>query len=81
MLRPAIFQILSLENELMEVEIDKDKQDRSARQAKDRLREMEQDRKDLADEYVTLKTNYLTLTKSHEKEVKMTFCFAHLPLH
>jgi hypothetical protein len=30
---------------------------------------MEKDRKDLADEYVVLKTNYLALVRESEKEV------------
>jgi archaellum component FlaC len=58
-----------LENSLMEAEADRDKLSRSARNAKERLNEMEKDRKDLADEYVVLKTNYLALVRESEKEV------------
>lgn len=53
----------------MEAEADRDKLSRSARHAKERLAEMEKDRKDLADEYVVLKTNYLALVRESEKEV------------
>jgi predicted nucleic acid-binding Zn-ribbon protein len=42
---------------------------RSEQTAKDRLGELEKDRKDLADEYVTLKSNYLALNKEHGLEV------------
>lgn len=61
-----------LENSLMEAEADRDKLSRSARNAKERLNEMEKDRKDLADEYVVLKTNYLALVRESEKEVDYT---------
>lgn len=61
-------KILMLENSLMEAEADRDKLSRSARNAKERLNEMEKDRKDLADEYVVLKTNYLALVRESEKE-------------
>ena len=54
----------------MEAEAEKDKAHKSAKSCKDRLTEMEKDRKDLADEYVVLKTNYLALTNEHKKEVR-----------
>ncbi|XP_071137257.1 coiled-coil domain-containing protein 78-like [Mytilus edulis] len=63
-------KILMLENSLMEAEAERDKFTRSARNAKERLSEMEKDRKDLADEYVVLKTNYLALVRESEKESK-----------
>ena len=53
----------------MENEAERDKHKKAATYAKERLTEMEKDRKDLADEYVVLKTNYLALTKEHQKEV------------
>ncbi|XP_064605274.1 coiled-coil domain-containing protein 78-like isoform X2 [Liolophura sinensis] len=62
-------KILALENELMQAEVARDKLAKVNRNATDRLEELEQDRKDLADEYVVLKTNYLALTKEHEREV------------
>ena len=62
-----------LENSLMEAEADRDKLSRSARNAKERLNEMEKDRKDLADEYVVLKTNYLALVRESEKEVDIMY--------
>lgn len=63
-------KIIMLENNLMEAETERDKLSKSARNAKERLNEMEKDRKDLADEYVVLKTNYLALVRESEKESK-----------
>lgn len=58
-----------LENSLLEAENERDKNYKGTRNARERLLEMEKDRKDLADEYVVLKTNYLALVREHEKEV------------
>lgn len=58
-----------LESELVEAQNERDRSNRQARNSKERLQEMEKDRKDLADEYVVLKTNYLALVREHEKEV------------
>lgn len=55
----------------MQAEVARDKLAKVNRNATDRLEELEQDRKDLADEYVVLKTNYLALTKEHEREVRV----------
>ncbi|KAL8606496.1 hypothetical protein ACOMHN_037727 [Nucella lapillus] len=62
-------KIILLENQVMELEAERDKHKKTNRYAKERLSETEKDRKDLADEYVVLKTNYLALTKEHEKEL------------
>nr|XP_006820077.1 PREDICTED: kinesin-like protein KIF3B-like [Saccoglossus kowalevskii] len=62
-------RILALENELMELGIEKDKISKKYRDAKERLDEMERDRKELADEYVSLKSNYVALSKEHEREL------------
>ncbi|CAL1535455.1 unnamed protein product, partial [Lymnaea stagnalis] len=61
-------KIIMLENQLTEAQNAGDRHKRSAKAAKERLREMEADRKDLADEYVVLKTNYLALTNEHKRE-------------
>ncbi|XP_070563968.1 coiled-coil domain-containing protein 78-like isoform X3 [Ptychodera flava] len=61
-------RILSLENELMELGIEKDKLGKKYRDVKERLDDMERDRKELADEYVSLKSNYVALSKEHERE-------------
>ncbi|WAR23394.1 CCD78-like protein [Mya arenaria] len=61
-------KIIMLESELVEAQNERDRSNRQARSAKERLNEMEKDRKDLADEYVVLKTNYLALVREHEKE-------------
>ncbi|XP_048758044.1 coiled-coil domain-containing protein 78-like isoform X3 [Ostrea edulis] len=63
-------KILMLENSLLEAENERDKNYKGTRNARERLLEMEKDRKDLADEYVVLKTNYLALVREHEKEAK-----------
>ena len=63
-------QVLQLENELMEMEMDRDKHSKVARNTREKLSELEKDRKELADEYVVLKTNYLNLQKAHEAEVR-----------
>ena len=62
-----------MENDLVEMEMERDKYSKAARNAKERLSEIEKDRKDLADEYVTLKSNYMALTKAHEREVRNIF--------
>ncbi|CAG5116404.1 unnamed protein product [Candidula unifasciata] len=61
-------KIIMLENQLMEAQNERDKYHRQAKAAKERLAEMDADRKDLADEYVVLKTNYLALTNEHKRE-------------
>jgi len=65
-----------LESELLEAQNERDRSNRQSKSAKERLAEMEKDRKDLADEYVVLKTNYLALVREHEKEVgnKYRYC-------
>ncbi|CAH1772742.1 unnamed protein product [Owenia fusiformis] len=61
-------KILALENDLLEVELERNKYKSESHNAKERLAEMEKDRKDLADEYVTLKTNYIAINKDHEQQ-------------
>ncbi|XP_052274268.1 coiled-coil domain-containing protein 78-like isoform X2 [Dreissena polymorpha] len=63
-------KIIMLESELVEAQNERDRSNRQARNSKERLLEMEKDRKDLADEYVVLKTNYLALVREHEKETE-----------
>ncbi|XP_078415121.1 coiled-coil domain-containing protein 78 isoform X1 [Cetorhinus maximus] len=62
-------KILFLENRTMELELQKDKCAHECRMAKDHLRALEKNRKELADEYIVLKSNYMTLSKQHENEV------------
>lgn len=68
-------QIILLENQIIEAQNERDRYLRQAKAAKERLAEMETDRKDLADEYVVLKTNYLALTNEHKKEVLYIFLY------
>ncbi|XP_040296567.1 coiled-coil domain-containing protein 78 isoform X1 [Bufo bufo] len=61
--------ILTLENRMMTVELHKEKLSGEYEALKERLRSVEVNRKDLADEYIVLKSNYLALSKEHEREV------------
>ncbi|KAH9489306.1 Coiled-coil domain-containing protein 78 [Bulinus truncatus] len=61
-------KIIMLENQLLEAQNASDRHKRAAKAAKEQLKELEADRKDLADEYVVLKTNYLALTNEHKRE-------------
>ncbi|XP_067859476.1 coiled-coil domain-containing protein 78 isoform X2 [Heptranchias perlo] len=62
-------KILILENKTVELEVQKDKSAHEYKMAKDRLKAIEKNRKELADEYIVLKSNYLALSKKHENEV------------
>ncbi|XP_063791524.1 coiled-coil domain-containing protein 78 isoform X2 [Pseudophryne corroboree] len=61
--------ILALENRLMTVELHKEKLGGEYEAVKERLQSVETNRKELADEYIVLKSNYLALSKEHEREV------------
>ncbi|XP_053550303.1 coiled-coil domain-containing protein 78 [Bombina bombina] len=61
--------ILNLENQLMSLELQKEKLSGEYTIVKDRLHSVENNRKDLANEFIVLKSNYLALRKEHEKEV------------
>lgn len=65
------FQILMLINNLMEVENDRDKYYKLVRNVREKLQEMEKERKDLVDEYVVFKINYLVFVREYEKEVSL----------
>ncbi|MEE6526800.1 hypothetical protein FKM82_027669, partial [Ascaphus truei] len=60
--------ILTLENRLMSLELHREKLGGEHEAAKERLRSVETNRKELADEYIVLKSNYLALSKEHERE-------------
>ena len=66
----AFRQIISLESALMEAETERDRQSKAARNAREKLSELEKDRKELADEYVVLKTNYLNTQKAYQRVVR-----------
>ncbi|XP_068099682.1 coiled-coil domain-containing protein 78 [Hyperolius riggenbachi] len=61
--------VLALENRLMSLELQKEKLTGEHEAVKERLRAVETNRKELADEYIVLKSNYLALSKEHEREV------------
>lgn len=58
-------------NNLMEVENDRDKYYKLVRNVREKLQEMEKERKDLVDEYVVFKINYLVFVREYEKEVSL----------
>ena len=60
---------MQLESELVELELDRDRHSKASRNAREKLTELESDRKELADEYVVLKTNFINLQRAHEAEV------------
>ncbi|MBN3315390.1 CCD78 protein, partial [Atractosteus spatula] len=62
-------KILTLENQLVELEMERDRLGRDNQAMRGRLQTAERNHKELADEYITLKSNYLALSKEHEKEV------------
>ncbi|XP_054851554.1 coiled-coil domain-containing protein 78 isoform X3 [Eublepharis macularius] len=61
--------ILALENRVLEVELHGEKTTGERDALRDRLHALEVNRKELADEYLVLKSNYLALVKEHEQEV------------
>lgn len=71
-------QILSLENRVLELELRSEKVTGERDALRDRLRTLETSRKELADEYIILKSNYLALGKELDQEVRQPWCF---PLH
>ncbi|XP_053132674.1 coiled-coil domain-containing protein 78 isoform X1 [Hemicordylus capensis] len=62
-------RILALENHVLEVELHFEKVTGERDAFRERLRALEANRKELADEYLILKSNYLALGKEHEQEV------------
>ena len=59
----CLFQIIQLEHNVTTIELERDKHKKSAHNAKERLKDMERDRKEVVDEYISLKTNYLAMNK------------------
>ncbi|XP_044289535.1 coiled-coil domain-containing protein 78 [Varanus komodoensis] len=60
---------LALENRILEVGLHDEKITGERDALQERLRALEANRKELADEYLILKSNYLALAKEHEQEV------------
>lgn len=58
-----------MENRILEVELHDERVTGERDALRDRLRALEANRKELADEYLVLKSNYLALGKEHEQEV------------
>ncbi|KAK2159852.1 hypothetical protein LSH36_145g07016 [Paralvinella palmiformis] len=62
-------KILQLEDSLIQTEVERDKHAKAAKNYKERLLELEKDRKTLAEEYIALKSSYLSISSAHEREV------------
>ncbi|XP_075254095.1 uncharacterized protein LOC142345712 isoform X2 [Convolutriloba macropyga] len=60
---------LLLESQLMEAQMDRERLQRTTKDAVDKLEEVEKSRKLLADEFVSLKANYMALAKDYDTEV------------
>ncbi|XP_067407182.1 coiled-coil domain-containing protein 78 [Emydura macquarii macquarii] len=61
--------ILTLENRLLELELHDEKVTGERDTLRERLHAVETNRKELADQYILLKSDYLALGKEHEREV------------
>ncbi|NXO04764.1 CCD78 protein, partial [Rhinopomastus cyanomelas] len=61
--------ILALENRVLELELQGEKVSRERDALRERLHALESSRKELADEYIILKSNYLALSKELDQEV------------
>ncbi|KAM9124709.1 coiled-coil domain-containing protein 78 isoform 1-T1 [Pangshura tecta] len=61
--------ILTLENRILELELHDEKVTGEHDALQERLHTVETNRKELADEYIILKSNYMALCKEHEQEV------------
>ncbi|KAG9349900.1 hypothetical protein JZ751_026253 [Albula glossodonta] len=61
-------KILSQENQLIELEMERDRLQKDLQHTRGRLQVADKRHKELADEYITLKSNYLALREAHEKE-------------
>jgi len=67
------FQVLALENNVMELQMFLDKAQADLAAAKEELDIMETEHKELADEYIALKTSHVQLTADYQKEVQCTY--------
>ncbi|NXT56514.1 CCD78 protein, partial [Pluvianellus socialis] len=68
--------ILALENRVKELELRSEKVTGERDALQERLRALESGRKELADEYIILKSNYLALGKELDREVRQAAAFA-----
>ncbi|XP_061423376.1 LOW QUALITY PROTEIN: coiled-coil domain-containing protein 78 [Lethenteron reissneri] len=64
--------VVSLESRVHALESERERIARDAKALRTRLGDVERNRKQLADEYIALKGNYMALSKEHEKEVAKT---------
>jgi|SRR6218665_387753 len=64
-------RIIQLEHSCGELGREKEKAQHAARESQERLEEVEKGHKDLADVYIRLKAEHMTLTKAHQEEVSL----------
>lgn len=64
-------RIIQLEHSCGELGREKEKALHVARESQERLEEVEKGHKDLADVYIRLKAEHMTLTKAHQEEVSV----------
>lgn len=69
MINSVSCQVLALENNVMELQMFLDKAQIDLTAAKEELGIMETEHKELANEYIALKTSHVQLTADYQKEV------------
>ena len=63
---------MTLEHEYQLSEIERQKLSKESANLRHQLKQLEADRKSLADEYIKLKTGYMSLTDDIQREVRLT---------
>ena len=58
-----------LENEVIELQMALEKEQKSGSDARSQLLQLKTEHKELADEYIVLKTNHIQLSADHQQEV------------
>eukprot|EP01135_Chromosphaera_perkinsii_P011814 Nk52_evm5s2506 gene=Nk52_evmTU5s2506 len=62
-------KVLSLENDVLELEMIKEKLEKNNENLNEDSEKLRSEIREISDEYVALKSNFITLTSDHEKEV------------
>jgi len=70
MVHSISFQVLALENNVLELQMFLDKAQTDLAATNEELGIMETEHKELADEYIALKTSHVQLTADYQKEVR-----------
>ena len=67
----GLLQMLTLEHDLQVSNADRESLIKDVSNLRHQLTQLEEDRKGLADEYINLKTSYMTLSDNIEQEVSL----------